>query len=86
MKLTFKGIYHKPTNCKNGFYVKLVRNMTFEKPYVKMMAVDNNGKPLQAGNIIAISDKGIYRSCCVTDEINLPRDDSRIKIITDYEI
>jgi hypothetical protein len=82
MKLTFKGIYHKPTKCKDGFYVKLVRVMTFEKPYVKMIAVNNNDKPLQAGNIIAINDKGIYRNYCVTDEINLPHDDTRIKIRT----
>jgi len=82
MKLTFKGIYHKPTKCEDGFYVKLVRVMTFEKPYVKMIAVDNNGKPLTAGNILAINNEGIYRNLCVTDEINLPHDDTRIKIRT----
>lgn len=81
MALKFKGIFHKPTKCKDGFYVKLVRVSSYDYPYIKVVAVDNYGNQLRAGNLIAIDPDGIYINMAVNSEIDLPRKDyNRIKV------
>lgn len=83
MALKFKGIFHKPTKCKDGFYIKLVREPSYVKPYIKVIAVDNNGDKLHAGNLIAIDNRGIYRNICVNSDLELPREVSNmIKVRT----
>ena len=80
--MKFKILQHEeaPKKEEDILYVKLMP--TYDNDGVKLVACEKDGEALVSGNIVSITEEGIYAHSALSSKIKIARDPATGKVST----